>query len=109
MAPGEAIYFPDAFDGYGRRVLETHVPKLLAVNEEEAQRFACNAVVLGQEVVTLVDRQEMDDGDQEVELNAANLPSGVYFYQLRAEAVPDEDEGFVAKTYTAVRKMLLVK
>jgi len=51
LAPGEAIYFPDAFDAYGRRVLEAHVPKLLPVVEAEAFRFGCNAVVVGQTVV----------------------------------------------------------
>lgn len=52
LAPGEAIYFPEAFDAYGRRVLETHVPRLLAVTEREANRFGCNAVVVGRTVVT---------------------------------------------------------
>ncbi len=52
LAPGEAIYYPDAFDAYGRKVLERHVPKLLAVNETEAARFGCNAVVVGKTVVT---------------------------------------------------------
>lgn len=51
LAPGEAIYFPDAFDEYGRRVLATHVPKLLPVVEPEAHRFGCNAVVVGKTVV----------------------------------------------------------
>ena len=51
LAPGEAIYFPDAFDAYGRKVLEAHVPKLLPVVEAEAHRFGCNAVVVGQTVV----------------------------------------------------------
>jgi N-dimethylarginine dimethylaminohydrolase len=51
LAPGVAIYFPDAFDSYGRRVLQTHVPKLLAVPEADAHRFGCNAVVVGQNVV----------------------------------------------------------
>ena len=51
LAPGEAIYFPDAFDAYGRRVLTTHVPKLIAVAEAEAHRFGCNAVVVGKTVV----------------------------------------------------------
>ena len=51
LAPGEAIYFPDAFDAYGQRVLKTHVPKLIAVNEAEAHRFGCNAVVVGKTVV----------------------------------------------------------
>ena len=51
LAPGEALYFPDAFDAYGRRVLEAHVPKLLAVAEPEAHRFGCNAVVVGKTVI----------------------------------------------------------
>jgi N-dimethylarginine dimethylaminohydrolase len=51
LAPGEALYFPDAFDAYGRRVLATHVPKLIPVIESEAHRFGCNAVVVGKTVV----------------------------------------------------------
>jgi N-dimethylarginine dimethylaminohydrolase len=51
LAPGVALYFPDAFDTYGRRVLQTHIPKLLAVPEADAHRFGCNAVVVGQSVV----------------------------------------------------------
>jgi N-dimethylarginine dimethylaminohydrolase len=51
LAPGEAIYYPPAFDGYGRRVLENAIPKLLAVSEPEALRFGCNAVVVGATVV----------------------------------------------------------
>ena len=52
LAPGEAIWYPDAFDAYGRRVIESHVPMLLAVNETEAKRFGCNAVVVGKRVIT---------------------------------------------------------
>ena len=52
LAPGEALYYPGAFDSYGLRVLQAHVPHLLAVDEEEADRFACNAVVVGKTVVT---------------------------------------------------------
>jgi N-dimethylarginine dimethylaminohydrolase len=52
LAPGEAIYYPAAFDGYGNKVLTSHIPRLLAVNEAEAHRFACNAVVIGKTVIT---------------------------------------------------------
>jgi N-dimethylarginine dimethylaminohydrolase len=52
LRPGEAIYYPAAFDAYGRKVLEAHVPRLLAVAEPEARRFGCNAVVVGRTVVT---------------------------------------------------------
>lgn len=47
LAAGAALYYPAAFDEYGVRVLQAHVPKLLPVRQEEADRFACNAVVVG--------------------------------------------------------------
>lgn len=47
-----AIYFPGAFDDYGRQVLRELVPTLIEVEEVEARRFACNAVVVGKTVVT---------------------------------------------------------
>lgn len=49
---GAAIYYPAAFDEYGRQVLREFVPHLIAVEEAEARRFACNAVVVGRTVVT---------------------------------------------------------
>jgi N-dimethylarginine dimethylaminohydrolase len=52
LAPGEAIWYPGAFDDYGRRALAERVPALIAVAAEEAQSFACNAVVVGKHVVT---------------------------------------------------------
>lgn len=52
LAPGRAIYHPGAFDEYGAKVFEHEVQELIAVPEEEARRFACNAVVVGQNVVT---------------------------------------------------------
>jgi N-dimethylarginine dimethylaminohydrolase len=52
LAPGEALWFPDAFDAYGRKVLQAHIPRLLAVVEDEAKRFGCNAVVVGKTVLT---------------------------------------------------------
>ena len=51
LAPGEAIYFPGAFDSYGLKVLSTHVEKLIPVVDVEAFRFGCNAVVVGRTVV----------------------------------------------------------
>ncbi|HTI52016.1 MAG TPA: arginine deiminase-related protein [Planctomycetaceae bacterium] len=46
-----AIYYPPAFDEYARRVLVESVPQLVPVAADEAARFACNAVVLGRDVV----------------------------------------------------------
>jgi N-dimethylarginine dimethylaminohydrolase len=51
LAQGEAIYFPAAFDDYGRKVLQTHIPQLVPVQEAEAHRFGCNAVVVGKHVI----------------------------------------------------------
>jgi len=51
LAPGEAIYYPAAFDGYGRKVLQSHISRLLPVKEAEALRFGCNAVVIGKTVI----------------------------------------------------------
>lgn len=50
IAPDTAIYFPDAFDDYGRKALKA-IPKLIAVAPEEAARFACNAVVVSNHIV----------------------------------------------------------
>ncbi len=51
LAPGAAIYHPAAFDAYGRKVIETHIPQLIAVGDSEALRFGCNAVVVGKTVI----------------------------------------------------------
>ena len=51
LSADTALFFPQAFDDYGRRVLATHVPKLIPVIEAEAHRFGCNAVVVGTTVV----------------------------------------------------------
>jgi N-dimethylarginine dimethylaminohydrolase len=51
LAPGVAIYHPDAFDVYGRKVLERHIPRLVAVGDSDARRFGCNAVIVGKTAV----------------------------------------------------------
>jgi hypothetical protein len=66
--------------------------------------------VLGQEVATLLDRELLDDGTQEVQFNASSLASGVYFYRIVTEGVFDEDEGVTTgSNFTQIKKMLLVK
>lgn len=52
LAPGMAIYYPAAFDRYGVQALEGQIAELIPVREEEARRFACNAVVVGKTVIT---------------------------------------------------------
>lgn len=46
-----AVWFPDAFDDYGRRALRQHIPNLVEVSPHEASRFACNAVVFGRDII----------------------------------------------------------
>jgi N-dimethylarginine dimethylaminohydrolase len=46
-----AMYYPGAFDDYGRRVLAARIPNLIALNDGDAARFGANAVVLGRKVV----------------------------------------------------------
>ena len=52
--------------------------------------------VLGNEIETLVN-EEKQAGKYEVEFNAANLPSGIYFYQLKAA------------NFVETKKMILMK
>jgi N-dimethylarginine dimethylaminohydrolase len=51
LSPTEAIWYPPAFDEYGQLAIQAAVPTLIAVSDEEATRFACNAVVVGKHVV----------------------------------------------------------
>ena len=46
-----ALWFPDAFDRYGRRVIEHIVEEPIRVGEADALRFACNAIAIGRSVV----------------------------------------------------------
>ncbi|TAK57566.1 MAG: T9SS type A sorting domain-containing protein, partial [Bacteroidetes bacterium] len=62
--------------------------------------------LLGQEVATLLNNQLVEEGAQAVEFNAANYPSGVYFYRINVESV---DEDGVASTFTQIMKMMLMK
>ncbi len=62
LAPGEAIYYPAAFDAYGRKVLQSHIPRLLIVNEAEAHRFGCNAVVVRKTVVLNTGCEQLASG-----------------------------------------------
>ena len=64
---------------------------------------------LGQEVVTLLDHEEFSEGQNNVQFDASNLPSGVYFYRVTAQGLGDPDAGTVGQIYTSVKKMVLLK
>ncbi|MBI5019859.1 MAG: T9SS type A sorting domain-containing protein [Ignavibacteriales bacterium] len=63
--------------------------------------------LLGQEVATLFNREQMSEGTQEVEFSASSFASGVYFYRLSAEGIGEE--GTTSGTFNSVHKMILVK
>jgi N-dimethylarginine dimethylaminohydrolase len=48
---GGALWYPQAFDEYGQRAIRHHVKELVDVSSEEAMRFACNAVTLGNDII----------------------------------------------------------
>lgn len=51
LPDGSAIWYPSAFDDYGQKTIRYHTRELIEVLPEEAAHFACNAVVLGQQIV----------------------------------------------------------
>ncbi len=53
LSGGELLYFPSAFDSYGQAAIAQRISedRRLVVPEEEALRFACNAVSIGKQVV----------------------------------------------------------
>ena len=51
LPEGGAMWYPDAFDEYGRRAIRQHLSRLIEVAANEAASFACNAVVLGRDIV----------------------------------------------------------
>jgi hypothetical protein len=62
--------------------------------------------VLGQEVATVLNRQEFSSGTEEVDFDASSLASGVYLYQIVAEELNADGAG---QTFTQVKKMMLMK
>jgi len=57
--------------------------------------------VLGQEVATLINGQ-LAAGSHQINFNASNLNSGVYFYRIEATGVDGTN-------FTSVKKMILTK
>lgn len=60
--------------------------------------------VLGQEVLTLLQDAEVEEGNQTVEFIADNLPSGVYFYKITARGLGDSKNEF-----QAIKRMVMLK
>lgn len=64
--------------------------------------------VLGQELLTLIENEEMVTGSYSIEFNGTSLASGVYFYRIVAYA-DDTEEGAGQELFTSTRKMILAK
>jgi len=60
--------------------------------------------VLGNELATLIN-EEKEAGIYEVEFNATNITSGIYFYRLTA-GDPSTSTG---QSFTATKKMIILK
>ncbi|MBI3365091.1 MAG: T9SS type A sorting domain-containing protein [Ignavibacteriae bacterium] len=58
--------------------------------------------LLGQEVTTLIQGEEMEMGVQTVTFGEADLTSGIYFYRITAE-------GTNGKIFSSVKRMMLLK
>lgn len=78
LAVGTAIWFPAAFDDYGRRVIEANVPNLIAAAEAEARSFACNAVVVGRTVVTNIGCPQLHQDLRATGFTPAETPLGEF-------------------------------
>ncbi|MDP2209920.1 MAG: T9SS type A sorting domain-containing protein [Bacteroidota bacterium] len=64
--------------------------------------------VLGQEVASLLDKANLDEGGHSVEFDASALSSSVYFYRLNVEGI-SESADLNTGSYTEQRKMILLK
>lgn len=51
LAKGQALFYPAAFNPGARKVLQDNIASLIAVTEDEARRFACNAIAVEKNVV----------------------------------------------------------
>ncbi len=51
LGPKTVLYYPGAFDAYGRRVIRALIEDPLAVSRAEALKFVCNGIAVGRDVV----------------------------------------------------------
>ena len=53
LGDGELLYFPGAFDAYSNRLIESRIPreKRIAIDEQDALLFACNAVNIDNQII----------------------------------------------------------
>ncbi|MFI5251891.1 MAG: T9SS type A sorting domain-containing protein [Bacteroidota bacterium] len=65
--------------------------------------------ILGQEVITLIDHQQRNEGIQNAQFDGARFASGIYFYRLIAQPAGGAEGRVAGNSSITVRKMVLVK
>ncbi len=51
LDPETAMYYPGAFDSYGKKSLNYLIPNLIKMGKKDAMNFCCNAVVRGKNII----------------------------------------------------------
>ncbi len=64
---------------------------------------------LGQVMERLLDNELQEAGYREVALDASRFSSGVYYYRLAAKTVADDEGDLFSRSFSTVRKMVVMK
>jgi len=75
LGGGSALYYPPAFSAQSRALLDAHFDDLIAVGEQDALRFACNALVVNDAVVLNTGCRATTAALQERSLRAVEVPT----------------------------------
>ena len=78
LDPQTALYYPGAFDEYGRKVITSNVPRLIEAPPEEAASFCCNAVVVGRDVVLNIGAPKVERALREAGFTPHAIPLGEF-------------------------------
>ena len=65
--------------------------------------------LVGREVATLLDHEDLEEGLQEIDFDGGGVASGVYFYRIVADPLTDAEAGGARSPFMSVKKMILVR
>jgi hypothetical protein len=101
---------PGAFELYQSYPNPFNPTTTIAFDVPEPARVTLRVYnILGQQVATLLDHEDFEEGNFTVDFNANNLASGVYFYRIEAEIYGADGAGSPGRSYSSVRKMVLLR